>query len=251
MKRSIVSAIAILLFFNQYLHAQDRYEDVVYLKNGSVFRGMIFEQVPGKSVTIESADQLVFTFTYEEIEKIRKELRQSGTFSSSDDGTLSANYTNVFQFGMLTTRSGVAPTTLSVIRSGDVGEHSSLGLGVGWNTYGNRTMVPLFVDARSFLFKGQASPFVFTDVGYSYGKVKGVYTWNAGGFVLNAGAGFVVHSSTALSFVMQASYHLQQAKVFEPGHTFDYGMFGLQYVQPPYEYRVNYEFVMITFGIGF
>ena len=251
MKRSIISAIAILLFFNQHILAQDSYDDVVYLKNGTVIHGMIFEQVPGKSITIESVNKFVYSFTYEEIEKIRKELKQSTASSFSDADVGSPNYTNLFQFGMLTTKAGVAPTTFNLIRSGNVGEYSSLGLGVGWDAYGGRSMIPLFVDARTSLIKGQASPFVFTDLGYSYGKLDGAYRWDAGGFVLNAGAGFVVHSSTAVSFVMQVSYHLQRANVLEPGHAYDFGPFGYQVIQASNTIRVNYEFVMVTLGLGF
>ncbi len=34
--------------------------DVVYLKNGSIIRGVIVEQVPNKSLTIKTADGNVF-----------------------------------------------------------------------------------------------------------------------------------------------------------------------------------------------
>ena len=52
--------------------AQDM-QDVVYLKNGSIIRGLVIEQVPGKSLKIRTRDGSVFVYTMEEVEKITKE----------------------------------------------------------------------------------------------------------------------------------------------------------------------------------
>jgi len=49
------------------------YVDVVYLKNGSVVRGVIIEQVPGVSLKIQTSDGSVFFYKMDEIEKITKE----------------------------------------------------------------------------------------------------------------------------------------------------------------------------------
>ena len=50
------------------------YQDVVYLKNGSIIRGMIIEQIPNKSIKIQTKDGNVFVFEMDEIEKITKEV---------------------------------------------------------------------------------------------------------------------------------------------------------------------------------
>lgn len=54
------------------LYAQQM-EDVLYLKNGSVIRGLIIEQTPNVSVKIKTKDGSVFAYRYEEIEKFAKE----------------------------------------------------------------------------------------------------------------------------------------------------------------------------------
>ncbi|MFY0644981.1 MAG: hypothetical protein JXR19_10985 [Bacteroidia bacterium] len=51
------------------------YQDVVYLKNGSIIRGMIIEQIPNVSIKIQTADANVFVFKMDEIEKITKEVK--------------------------------------------------------------------------------------------------------------------------------------------------------------------------------
>ena len=53
---------------------QSNYQDVVYLNNGSIIRGVIIEQVPNTSIKIETADKSVFVYQMDEIEKFTKEL---------------------------------------------------------------------------------------------------------------------------------------------------------------------------------
>ena len=53
---------------NQY----NQYQDVVYLKNGSIIRGVIIEQIPNNSITIQTADGNVFIYRMDEVETISK-----------------------------------------------------------------------------------------------------------------------------------------------------------------------------------
>ena len=57
--------------------AQEKTEDVVYLKNGSIIRGTIIEQIPNKSIRIQTRDGSIFFYEMDEIEKITKEPRIS------------------------------------------------------------------------------------------------------------------------------------------------------------------------------
>lgn len=81
--------LAILLFsiIASVSFGQTNYQDVVYLKNGSIIRGLIIEQVPNASIKIETADRNVFVFQMGEIEKITKEAmegKRADRFSDSD-----------------------------------------------------------------------------------------------------------------------------------------------------------------------
>lgn len=53
--------------------AQSAVVDVVYLKNGTIIRGTIIEEIPGKSLKIQTQDKSVFVCEMEEITKITKE----------------------------------------------------------------------------------------------------------------------------------------------------------------------------------
>jgi hypothetical protein len=56
-----------------FIHAQQTMEEVVYLKNGSVIRGIIIEQIPNRTIKIQTADGNLFVYDVDEIEKLTKE----------------------------------------------------------------------------------------------------------------------------------------------------------------------------------
>jgi hypothetical protein len=75
MKRSYVILTLIMLtalFSNSNLFAQTNWEDVVYLKNGSIIHGVIIEQT-NVAIKIQTADKNIFTYKMDEIEKLTKE----------------------------------------------------------------------------------------------------------------------------------------------------------------------------------
>jgi len=53
--------------------AQTEYEDVIYLKNGEIRRGMIIEEIPYKQVKIQTKDGNIFLYSYDDIERKTKE----------------------------------------------------------------------------------------------------------------------------------------------------------------------------------
>lgn len=53
--------------------AQITQRDVVYLKNGSVIKGAVLEQIPDKTVKIQTSDGSIFVFQMSEVERITKE----------------------------------------------------------------------------------------------------------------------------------------------------------------------------------
>ena len=73
LKKTKILLIAFIAFFILDANAQVGYEDVVYLKNGSVIHGVIIEQVPNQTIKIQIKDKSVFVYSMDEIEKITKE----------------------------------------------------------------------------------------------------------------------------------------------------------------------------------
>lgn len=94
--------LAIILFvsISSVAFAQGNYQEVIYLKNGSVIRGVIIEQIPEKSIKIETPDRSVFFYRMDEIEKLTKEPIQgkqhrAGSFlnpTSGEEGIQGVRY---------------------------------------------------------------------------------------------------------------------------------------------------------------
>jgi len=69
-----IFSIFILLFVcSMYAYSQQTYQDVVYLKNGSIIRGRIIENIPNVSIKLENSEKTVFFLKMDVIEKITKE----------------------------------------------------------------------------------------------------------------------------------------------------------------------------------
>lgn len=66
-------SLLLLLLISNLLFSQKNMEDVVYLKNESVIRGSIIEQIPNQSIKIQTKDGSIYAFKMEEILKITKE----------------------------------------------------------------------------------------------------------------------------------------------------------------------------------
>ena len=71
MKKFLLTAIFILTA--TVLLAQNNLQDVVHLRNGSIIRGTIIEQVPNRSLTIETADGSLFVLAIDEVERMSRE----------------------------------------------------------------------------------------------------------------------------------------------------------------------------------
>lgn len=76
--------IVFLLFsFTALTFGQNNYQDVIYLKDGNIIRGVIIEQVPDKLIKIETVDRSVFVYRMDEIEVIKKESTTPGKITST------------------------------------------------------------------------------------------------------------------------------------------------------------------------
>ncbi len=78
MYRKSIALVALLTFLSSIMPSfcfsqEAALQDVVYLKNGSIIRGVIIEQIPEQSLKIRTADGSVFVYQMSEIERIRKE----------------------------------------------------------------------------------------------------------------------------------------------------------------------------------
>jgi hypothetical protein len=199
--------LALNLFLISNVFCQNNLQDVVYLKNGSIIRGIIVEQIPNKSLKIQTNDRNLFFFNLEEIEKITKEnnefenSRQLKTSQFKKKGFIAIVE---FNFGL-----GVGKIQRAEY-SGNIGnnetnylggkvslgyqinEHIIAGCGLGYelDTYGNRT--PIFLDMRFPIIKGQFSP--------SFNLATGTLIGEKDNFFINPSFGIKVFISKNVAY---------------------------------------------------
>lgn len=70
MKKSVSCMLFLLLTVTSW---SEEYIDVVYLKNGSIIKGIIIEQITGQSIKVKIANGDIFSIKVEDIEKLAKE----------------------------------------------------------------------------------------------------------------------------------------------------------------------------------
>ncbi len=144
--------------------AQSNYQDVVYLKNGSIIRGVIIEQVPNKSIKIETADRNVFVFQMEEIEKLAKEPIKAKSGHSGNKSGLKSGYKltieNGYEVGVGTwSRNKI---NMDIINAYQMNPYFSIGLGIGVRHYfhTNGVLIPIFADLRINFMDKFISPYL-------------------------------------------------------------------------------------------
>ncbi len=201
-------------------------QEVVYLKNGSIIRGLIVEQVPNTSLKIKTADGSVFVCKMEEVVKITKEPQVNSTSSSVTE----AKHENDRSYGW-----GMAPRYRGfvgasyIVDAGDIGldraylwtshgcqinPYLYAGVGVGVNCWfdddfeNDSWSVPVFAHVRGEWHKAfhkNISPYVETKIGYSFADCEGFY------FAPQIGCHFYFgHSKTGIS--VGVGYTLQNCK---------------------------------------
>ena len=80
-------ATFILIILSYTVIGQNNIEDVVYLKNGSIIRGLVLETIPNQTVKIQTVDRNIFVFQMSEVEKITKEEKPNTTAPNSSMST--------------------------------------------------------------------------------------------------------------------------------------------------------------------
>jgi hypothetical protein len=218
MKQSIKNGISFLFFllaFN-FLYGQN-FEDVVYLKNGSIIRGIIIEQVPNQNIKIQTKDRNVFVFKYNEIEKMTKENLPT------DNSYNSPNVTDFKRSGFINLTEinysdGVGNVKIEdfkfknndnsfgfrTVNGYQFNKHFSLGIGIGIDKYKNTTFLPITFDGRATILKGKISPIFTANIGYAFGLND-----SKGGVTFNPQIGIKTYLSKNIAYIFNFGYKLQ------------------------------------------
>ncbi len=218
----IGSIFGVLFVMASLCFGQNNFEDVVYLKNGGVIHGMIIEQIPNKSLKIQTVGRNIFVYSIDEVERITKEAIPSEMqpkLRHSPSEVHKGRLTFILEgnLGVILSDPDSAGTKYSADISGgatavigfNMGQKASLGIGGGFDQIGGLSFFPIFVDCRYFFNRQKLSPYLSAGIGYALGTdyqdnnryYKTKYN-SAGGLYLNPNVGikFNLSPRTGLNF---------------------------------------------------
>jgi hypothetical protein len=253
------------LLLSAVAFAQTPMEDVVYLKNGSVIRGIITEQKIGESLKIKLLGGSIFVFQQNEIDSVKKEAviataapnskkeyfrKDKGYRSITELGIIcgfGSNNTQQYYYGSNTAQSDFG-VSLHTINGYQFSRWLFVGGGVGIDrfiTY-KQTFSPFYLRVASEFLKKRATPYIYADLGYAHmWKFKSdEYTTynNQGGIYHGAGGGVRIYTQGRASVMMGVGYRRNTSET-----TWQYAYEG----SPVYNLQRAYQRVVFSMCVSF
>ncbi|MBN4051266.1 hypothetical protein JYU16_00470 [bacterium AH-315-M05] len=199
----------------QNLIPNSGFEDVIYLKNGSIIRGVIIDHKFGEYVKIESCGKNVWVFRSEDIDRIEKEklilvkrdlnFKEKGYYNITDIGMLAGRdvYQNKYSFSFL------------ILNGYQFKNRLSLGLGIGLEIL-DIPLAPVLLDIRYSFLKGKFTPFLAIKGGYSIPLVNYYDNGNnpkyKGGYLIGSVIGIRNYFTDNSAIVFSVGFRHQQLK---------------------------------------
>lgn len=194
-----------------YIHAYS--QEIVHLKNGSIIKGSVVEQIPNQYIKIQSGDGSVFVYQSDEISKIEKAVKKNrfkSYLSKEYDITGYRGFVDIgFQRGLDLSVHDFSCFIISTSHGYQFSQLTFLGIGVGYNEYA----FPIFVDYRQNFIKGSISPFFNMKAGLMY-SISHAKPSHEGYYLLPAfGCKFMVSDKVAAN--ISVGYNCSFAKMYE------------------------------------
>lgn len=239
--RKLLLLLTLLLSISTYVAAQN-YTEVVYLKNGSVIKGVIIEQVPNVSLKIKTGDGSLIICQMNDVEKIIKEERYTRDYRTDIDNRKAARntlkgYKGFVDFGYIADLSDYDANKVEISTSHgyQFNNYFYLGGGVAADFYTDADLiaVPIFVDFRANFINKKVTPFADIKTGYSVGDVEGAYVSTG------IGVRFSLKGKKAINLKLE--YNYQQHN--------DHGDYS--YNNNYYSYDYDYDLEGLGFKVGF
>lgn len=207
--KKLVLLLTLLLSISTYVSAQN-YTEVVYLKNGSVIKGVIIEQVPNVSLKIKTSDGSLIICPMNEVTKITKE--GAYTKDNSKDGgnfkpTINTfrGYKGFVDFGYIfgfEDYNASNKLEISTSHGYQFNNYFYIGGGIAADYYTDASLfsVPIFVHFRANFLNKKIAPFAEVKTGYSVGDIGGGY------FAVGLGVRFALKGKKALNLKLEYNY---------------------------------------------
>jgi len=172
--------------------------DAVYLKNGSVIRGILLELKPSESLKIRTSDGKTLTYPLNEVDRVTKEEHVytiNGKRVKRDGRALDSNGNYVFDGkGRKTGYRGFAEIGYTFGMGSNGSDRIQVmtshgyqfcpyffaGLGVGYHYFREGPAegmngIPVYAHLRSEVMNNTISPFIDVKFGYAFGDPRGIF----------------------------------------------------------------------------
>ena len=195
-----------VLLVGACLHCMaQNYTEVVYLKNGSIIRGIIIEQVPNSSLKIQTADGSIFAYSMDEVVKITKEASASrNKYERFGEKKSLKGYKGFVETGYIFDLSDCNANRfeLSTTHGYQFNNYLFVGGGTGINFYTDADLysVPLFASFRANFMNKKVTPFADIKTGYTVGDVEGAFV------TVGFGVRFALAKKMALNLKLEYAY---------------------------------------------
>jgi hypothetical protein len=199
------------------LAQKKNWQDVVYLKNGSILRGELAADPAGGTVKIETAGRNLFVFQAAEVEKVSRELIRPAYKYPFNKG-----YLNMTEAGLSVGNSSSwnqrrqKDITLQTFNGYQFASYLALGVTAGVDAYSGITLLPLGMGLRGDLTKTRNRPYYSFDAGYGLDWLHNprLSGNRQGGFFWSPGAGMKFSGKENHAFLISLAYR-QQASTLE------------------------------------
>jgi hypothetical protein len=218
---SLILGLLAIQIGSQDLHAQSRSneEDVLYLKNGWVLRGIVSKS-SGDSISIITGDRNRYIFPGTDVDHIahEKKKRTEGNYRNHGFG----HFTEVGALAATKNRPDNVTTaafSFQTVNGFRFGPRLFTGLGIAADLYATQTTIPLFASIRGdMLTKGLFVPYYFVDGGYGFDITSSTTTISyKSGPMFAAGIGFKIRFSNTAGFHVNFGYRMQKGATVESG----------------------------------
>lgn len=207
------SALVLLMLVTVLTFAQNNDQDVVYLKNGGIIRGVITEQ-GDQSLKIETIGRNVFVYQLNEIEKLSKEPWQDERTGSVNSPDINGPH-RIAEVGY---QMGVGDYAMdrwkmNFIYGYQFNSTFSIGLGTGLRYYFEEetALIPVFTDIRTTLMDRKVSPYLSLAAGYSFDLTNDP---DGAGFLFNPALGVRFMASETVAVHVGLGYEMQKMESY-------------------------------------
>jgi hypothetical protein len=201
-----------------HVHAQKYVIDVVQLKNGDVYKGIILEQPDTGFLRIETLCRNIMNFNMNDVLSVTSEKFKPWT-AALPYAFEPKGYVNITDLGMLIgTGNNNQNAIFSVSSFNGYGFSSRylVGGGIGVEFF-ETLMLPLYIESRCIVSRNKLSPYLNLKAGYSFSLEDPVSYWgesynSTGGYLYGTGIGAMIWINNRNAIEINIQYRYQDIK---------------------------------------